>query len=114
MIKEIFSPNFNKSNGLLPTIIQDIKTGEVLMLAYMNREAFKLTKETGFVHFWSRSRQKIWLKGEESGNKLRVIDLYLDCDLDTMLIKVELLGKSACHTGQYSCFFNQYKSSGAI
>lgn len=103
------SPDFSKLKGLVPAIVQDQKTGEVLMLAYMNLQALKLTEKTGFVHFWSRSRGKIWLKGEESGNKLKMITLCLDCDYDTILIKVELLGNAACHTGKYSCFFNQYK-----
>ena len=98
--------DFKKGDGLIPAIIQDNKTGVVLMLGYMNTEAFEKTTATGFVNFWSRSRQKLWLKGEESGNKLKVKSIFTDCDYDTILIKVELIGNAACHTGSYSCFFN--------
>lgn len=98
--------DFKKGNGLIPAIIQDNKTGAVLMLGYMNSEALQKTKATGFVNFWSRSRQKIWLKGEESGNKLKVKSISTDCDYDTILIKADLMGSAVCHTGSYSCFFN--------
>ena len=98
--------DFKKGNGLIPAIIQDNKTGAVLMLGYMNSEALRKTKATGFVNFWSRSRQKIWLKGEESGNKLKVKFISTDCDYDTILIKADLMGSAVCHTGSYSCFFN--------
>jgi len=98
--------DFQKGEGLVPAIIQDDKTGAVLMLGYMNQEAFKKTKSTGLVNFWSRSRQKLWLKGEESGNKLKVISISADCDCDAILVKVELIGNAVCHTGSYSCFFN--------
>lgn len=97
---------FNKNNGLIPAIVQDVKTNAVLMLAYMNEEALEKTLQTEYVHFWSRSRKKLWMKGEESGNKLKVKEIYGDCDADTILVKVELEGKCACHTGEYSCFFN--------
>lgn len=98
--------NFQKSAGLVPTIIQDDETGAVLMLAYMDQDALKKTKETCLVTFWSRSRQKHWLKGGESGNMLKVKSISTDCDCDAILVKVELTGNSACHTGSYSCFFN--------
>jgi len=98
--------DFKKGNGLIPAIIQDNKTGAVLMLGYMNSEALQKTKATGLVNFWSRSRQKIWLKGEESGNKLKVKSISTDCDYDTILIKADLMGSAVCHTGSYSCFFN--------
>jgi phosphoribosyl-AMP cyclohydrolase len=98
--------DFHKNDGLLPVVVQDDKTGAVLMLGYVNHEAFEKTKETGLVTFWSRSRKKIWVKGEESGNMLRVASISADCDGDTVLIKVELLGRAVCHTGSYSCFFN--------
>lgn len=98
--------DFQKSDGLVPAIIQDYKTGAVLMLGYMNQEAFKKTQETRLVTFWSRSRQKLWLKGEESGNKLKVKSISTDCDCDAILVKVELMGSAVCHTGNYSCFFN--------
>lgn len=99
--------DFKNGDGLIPAIIQDNKTGAVLMMGYMNRDAFDSTKATGFVTFWSRSRQKIWLKGEESGNKLKVKLIFADCDGDTILIKANLIGRAVCHTGSYSCFFNE-------
>jgi phosphoribosyl-AMP cyclohydrolase len=98
--------DFRKGGGLIPTIIQEDKTGKVLMLGYMNKEALKKTRATGWVHFWSRSRQKLWLKGEESGNRLKVKKTFLDCDGDTILIKAKLLGTGVCHTGSYTCFSN--------
>ena len=98
--------DFQKSDGLIPVIVQDDITREVLMLGYMNQEAFEKTKETGFVTFWSRSRKKIWVKGEESGNTLKIKSIFADCDNDTILIKAELIGSAVCHTGRYSCFFN--------
>lgn len=99
--------NFSKSGGLTPAIIQDIKTKDVLMLGYMNERALALTWKTKWVHFWSRSRSKIWLKGETSRNKLKVIRITSDCDKDTLLIETELIGKNVCHTGSRSCFFNK-------
>ncbi len=98
--------DFNKSGGLVPAIIQDSESGIIYMLGYMNDEAFERTKKTGFVHFYSRSRKKLWLKGEESGNKLKIINIKTDCDADTILVKVKLIGKAVCHTGKLSCFFN--------
>jgi len=92
---------------LIPTIIQDYKTLEIYMLGYTNKESLKKTKKTGFVWFFSRNRKRLWMKGEKSGNKLRVIEILEDCDKDTILIKVELLGKNVCHTGNKSCFFNK-------
>ena len=96
------SPDFKKQE-LVPAIVQNVDTGRVLMLAYMNKEAFDLTKETGFGHFWSRSRQEIWKKGATSGNTLQVSSLELDCDADSILLKVTPKGPS-CHTGLESCF----------
>ena len=90
---------------LIPAIVQDHKTGEVLMLAYMNEESLQLTKETGYTWFWSRSRQKLWNKGETSGNKQVVKELRYDCDEDTYLVLVEQIGNIACHTGSRSCFY---------
>ena len=92
---------------LTPAIIQDIKTQRVLMLGYVNSEALQKTKETGWVWFWSRSRKKLWLKGETSGNKLKVKEMFSDCDNDSLLIKVELIGTYVCHTQNYSCFFTK-------
>lgn len=95
------------ADGLIPAIVQDYKTGEVLMLAYMNDQSFKLTLKTKKVHFYSRSRQKLWCKGESSGNIQRLKGIYLDCDLDTVLVKVEQVGGAACHTGHRSCFYSK-------
>lgn len=93
-------------NGLIPAIAQDIATGKVLMLAYMNEESINLTLETKIAHYYSRSRQAIWKKGETSGNIQKVEGFYYDCDGDTILLKVNQTGV-ACHTGSYSCFFNK-------
>jgi phosphoribosyl-AMP cyclohydrolase len=96
------------ANGLVAAIAQDAATGEVLMLAYMNAEAFRATVETGYATYYSRSRSRLWVKGETSGNRQRVVGLYLDCDLDAVLIKVEQTG-GACHTGFRSCFYRTFK-----
>ncbi len=104
--------SFNK-HGLIPVITQDYKTKEVLMLAYMNEEALKKTLETGYAHYWSRSRKKIWKKGETSGNTQKVIRIKYDCDADALLIEVDQKGV-ACHTGNYSCFYRvMYESDDA-
>ncbi len=102
-------PDFEKMGGLIPVIAQDWESGEVLMLAYMNKEAWEKTLSTGKVHYFSRSRQKIWLKGESSGNVQLVKEIYIDCDEDTLLIKVEQLGGAACHKGYKSCFYRRFK-----
>jgi len=94
-------------HGLVPAIAQDATTGEVLMLAYMSREALALTVQTGDAHYWSRSRQALWKKGETSGHIQHVRELRLDCDGDTVLIKVEQVGGIACHTGRRRCFYNR-------
>ncbi len=91
---------------LIPTIIQDYKSKTVYMLGYSNEKSLEKTKISGYVWFWSRSRKKLWLKGEVSGNKLLVKNIYTDCDKDAILIKVRLIGKNVCHTGNLSCFFN--------
>jgi len=93
--------------GLIPAVVQEWNTGEVLMVAYMNRESLKKTVETGLTWYWSRSRQKFWQKGETSGNVQRVKDILYDCDQDTLLIKVEQTGP-ACHTGERTCFFRRF------
>ena len=97
--------NFQKSGGLVPVIVQNIETNEVLMLAYMNEEAWNKTIETGKAHYFSRSRNKQWMKGEESGNIQEVKEIYVDCDEDTILLKVKQIGGAACHEGYGSCFF---------
>jgi phosphoribosyl-AMP cyclohydrolase len=100
--------DFKKSpNCLIPTIIQDYKDGTVYMLGYVNELSLQKTQKNGYVHFWSRSRNKLWLKGEESGNKLKVIEILTDCDNDTLLIKVKLEGSHVCHTGNKTCFFKK-------
>jgi phosphoribosyl-AMP cyclohydrolase len=101
--------DFERGQGLIPAIIQDWKTGEVLMVAYMNAESWAKTRETGKACFWSRSRQKLWLKGETSGNVQMVREVFLDCDNDAFLLKVEQMGGAACHTGYRSCFYRQIK-----
>ena len=107
-MKSIVSKMKFNSDGLIPAIVQEHKTGEVLMLAYMNNEAFKRTMATKKVHFYSRSRKKLWCKGETSGNIQKLKGLYLDCDLDAILVKVEQKGGAACHTGHRSCFYSKY------
>jgi len=95
------------SDGLIPAIVQDYKTNEVLMLAYMNAVSLKLTLKTKKVHFYSRSRNKLWLKGESSGNIQKLKEIYFDCDLDAVLVKIEQVGGAACHTGHRSCFYSK-------
>jgi len=96
--------DFNKKSGLIPVIVQDHMTGEVLMLAYMNRDAWDATLSTGKATYYSRSRKKLWVKGETSGNRQIVKEIRVDCDDDTLLLKIEQLGDAACHTGYRSCF----------
>ena len=100
--------DFKKSKGLVPVIAQEYGTNEVLMLGYMNKEAFDLTIETKIVHYFSRSKNRIWKKGEESGHIQKLIDLRVDCDEDTLLVIVEQVGNTACHTGAKSCFYRSY------
>ena len=100
-----FAPDFSK--GLLPAIAQDHATGEVLMLAYMNEEAWRKTLETGEAHYWSRSRKELWHKGGTSGHEQKICALRLDCDNDTVLLLVEQIGGAACHTGYRSCFYRK-------
>ncbi len=94
-------------DGLVPVIAQEQGTGDILMMAWMNRESLGLTVETGHVVYWSRSRQRLWHKGEESGNQQVVSDIRLDCDNDVILVKVEQHGGIACHTGRHSCFYKK-------
>jgi phosphoribosyl-AMP cyclohydrolase len=100
-------PDFSKHGGLIPVIVQDAGTGKVLMLAYMNELAWEKTLDTGMAHYWSRSRGRLWLKGEESGHTQLVKEVLVDCDLDTVLLKVEQRGGAACHTGYESCFYRR-------
>lgn len=106
--------DFDKQNGLVPAIAQDWETGEILMLAYMNREAFEETLNTGRACYYSRSRSKLWRKGEESGNVQKVREVRVDCDRDTIVIKVEQVGGAACHTGHRSCFYRKIENGGLV
>ena len=100
--------DFKKGDGLIPVIIQDASTHEVLMLGYMNQEAWEETLRTRRASFWSRSRKKLWIKGETSGHFQEIKEIYLDCDGDTLLLRVDQIGRAACHTGFRSCFHHRY------
>ena len=104
-----FAPDFEKMQGLLPAIVQDAASGEVLMLAYMNEASWDKTLETGEVHYWSRSRQELWHKGGTSGHVQKICSMRLDCDSDTLLLLVEQVGGAACHEGYRSCFYRELK-----
>lgn len=108
-----FSPDFEKANGLVSAITVDAETGEVLMLAYMNEESFFLTLSTGRVHYFSRSRNQIWKKGESSGNMQELVEMRVDCDLDALLLRVRQTGP-ACHEGYRSCFFRSVAPDGTL
>ena len=107
-----FRPRFDQA-GLIPVIVSDARSGEVLMFAWMNAEALAKTLETGVGYFWSRSRAKLWQKGEESGNRLKVLELRIDCDQDALWLRVEVLGNGvACHTGARTCFYRRLPIGG--
>ena len=98
--------DYSKLDGLIPAVIQDAESGEVLMVGFMNAEALELTSTTGYATFFSRTRNKLWMKGETSGNRLEVVEMLTDCDDDTVLVKVKRLGDgNVCHTGERTCFF---------
>jgi len=101
--------DFEKNNGIVPVVVQEATTNEVLMLAYMDKEAVELTLSTNFAHYFSRSKQRIWKKGESSGHTQEVVDFFIDCDNDTLLLKVNQKGV-ACHTGRKTCFFTDIKN----
>jgi phosphoribosyl-AMP cyclohydrolase len=103
----MIEPNFAKGDDLVPVIVQDAETKEVLMLAYMNRQSWEATVQTGKATYWSRSRQKLWLKGETSGHFQLIKAIFIDCDDDTILLQVKQLGEAACHTGHKSCFYRK-------
>jgi len=109
-VQEISELKYDQ-NGLIPAIILDVETGEVLMMAYMNEQSLRATIETGKTHFWSRSRQKYWMKGEESGHTQEVKEIFIDCDKDTLLVKVKQTG-AACHEGYRTCFFRRLTPTG--
>ena len=106
--------DFSKLNGLVTAVIQDHATGRVLMVGFMNEEAFRRTVESGYATFYSRSRNKLWLKGESSGHRLVVKNISTDCDYDTLLIQVEALGPGVCHEGYHSCFFRKLEGGAWI
>lgn len=103
--------NFYKLNGLIAAVVQDYKTDEILMLAFMNKEAWEKTLRTGIAHFYSRSRNQLWMKGEKSGNRQIVKEILVDCDEDAVVLKVEQIGGAACHTGYNSCFFRKVENN---
>lgn len=99
--------DFSKNDGMVPVIVQDHQSFDVLMLAYMNEEAFNFTLSSGYAHYWSRSKKRIWKKGESSGHLQIVKEIFIDCDSDTILLKVDQIGEAACHEGYRSCFFRK-------
>ena len=105
--------DFKKQDGLVPAIVQDAKTGDVLMLGFMNEQAYAETLSSGDVTFFSRSRNKMWRKGEQSGHTLRVREVRIDCDADAVLVRVDPLGPGVCHEGYRSCFFRKMDAAGA-
>lgn len=106
---EMWAKMKKNSDGLVPAITQDYENNDVLMMAYMNEEAFCLTCETGYMHYYSRSRDTLWKKGETSGHVQKVIEAYIDCDRDTLLYKIDQTG-AACHTGNRTCFYTELKN----
>jgi len=105
---------FSKGNGLLPAIVQDHKSGKVLMLAYVNSRSWEMTLQTGEAHYWSRSRKEIWHKGGTSGHVQKIMEIYADCDNDTLLFKVEQVGDAACHLGFETCFHKAVDRNGDV
>lgn len=110
----MISLNFAKGNGLLPAIVQDHDSGKILMMAYINKISWEKTLETGEAHYWSRSRQELWHKGGTSGHVQKIKEIYMDCDQDTVLFKVEQIGGAACHTGYESCFHQKVDTNGDV
>jgi len=106
--KQPITIDFEKSDGLVPVVVQDINTNEVLMLAYANKDAVEHTIETGYAHYWSRSRKSLWKKGETSGHVQKINEIRIDCDNDTLLYLVNQVG-AACHTGEKTCFYRKLK-----
>jgi len=112
--KTMIKIDFEKMGGLIPAVIQDVETGEVLMVAFMDEKTLNLTLESGKTWFFSRTRNKYWMKGEESGNTQDVVEVLTDCDADTVVIKVKQNGPAACHTGNRSCFYVKYEEGGWV
>jgi len=107
-------PDFEKEGGLIPAIAQDYETGEVLMLAWMNEDAWNASLEEGAAVYWSRSRSRLWRKGETSGRIQKIREIYLDCDRDSVLLKVDQIGEAACHTGRRTCFHNKVENGSLV
>lgn len=99
--------NFKKNRGLVPVVVQEMSSGKVLMLGYCNEDSLRMTIKTGNMYFWSRTKRRLWMKGESSGNRLKVREIIADCDNDALLIKAEVVGEGICHTGSKSCFFRK-------
>ncbi|MCL4339120.1 phosphoribosyl-AMP cyclohydrolase [Patescibacteria group bacterium] len=99
--------NFKKKGGLVPVVVQEMSSGKVLMLGYCNEDSLRMTIKTGNMYFWSRTKRRLWMKGESSGNRLKVREIIADCDNDALLIKAEVVGERICHTGSKSCFFRK-------
>lgn len=112
-MKAQFSPNFEKAGGLITAVTVNADTGDVLMVAYMNEEAFRLTLETKKVHYWSRTRSKLWKKGESSGNMQDLVEMRVDCDIDAVVVRARQTGP-ACHEGYKSCFYRTVDSEGKL
>lgn len=106
--------DFDKMGGLVPVIVQDHETGEVLMVAFINEEAFNLTRQTGKMHYYSRSRDRLWMKGETSGHVQEVKEILVDCDQDALVVKIKQVGGAACHTGYRTCFYRRLESNGEL
>lgn len=106
--------DFSKNSGLIPAIVQDFRSGKVLMLAYINQASWEKTLKKGEAHYWSRSRQEIWHKGESSGHVQKIREIYADCDNDTVLFRVEQIGGAACHTGHETCFYKKVSRDGSF
>ncbi|MDH4121052.1 MAG: phosphoribosyl-AMP cyclohydrolase [Deltaproteobacteria bacterium] len=106
--------DFSKGGGMIPAIVQDWQTHEVLMVAYLNEEAFRLTQETGKMHYYSRSRNRLWMKGESSGHVQEVKEILVDCDQDAVVFKIHQVGGAACHEGYNSCFFRKMEKNGSL
>lgn len=106
--------DFDKAGGLIPAVVQDAESGEVLMVAYLNEEAFERTRQTGRMHYYSRSRGKLWMKGETSGHVQEVREILVDCDQDSAVFKIRQVGGAACHTGYRSCFHRRLEPDGTL
>ena len=112
--KSLVEMNFEKAGGLITAVVQDHQSGEVLQVSYMNAESFALTRQTGRMHYFSRTRNKLWMKGEQSGHFQEVVETLVDCDLDAVVFKIRQIGGAACHTGYRSCFHRRLEPAGNL